>query len=207
MEKYFLYSLCILLGACASTYKHVNPPAVHYQDTKGAAIGFSYQYDVLYRAGNKKYAKIEKKRNVRVVALKITNNTGRTINPSTDIEILHDNRPLPLMDAAIAKKELKQKVPLYLLYMLLTPMTFDTYREANGVRQARSVPVGLIIGPVLTVFNMVTAGTANRNLEAELREYSLDKPLASGQTMYALISFPSFDYGVLDARLKAGPKN
>lgn len=107
MKRYFLYFFCILFAACASPYKPVNPPEISYRDTKdGGAIGFSYQYDVLYRVGNKKYAKI------------------------------------------------------------------------------------------------VTAGTANRNLEAELQTYSLDKPLENGQTMYALIGFQSFDYGSLDVRLK-----
>lgn len=126
------------------------------------------------------------------------------MNPSTDIEILHDNRPLSLMDAPTARKELRQNVPIYLLYMLLTPLTIETSKETNGFRERRSsVPVGLIVGPALTAYNMVTASTSNRNLEAELQGYSLDKPLENCQTMYALISFQSFDYGSLDVRLKA----
>lgn len=60
-------SIFLLFTSCAATYKKVNPPQVRYPAISKDSL-FSYQYDVLRRAGNRKIAKKEMKAFMHVVA-------------------------------------------------------------------------------------------------------------------------------------------
>lgn len=64
----------LFAGGCASTYKPVNPRILNYNYTgNGNGVALSYQYDMLLVRKNKRYAKKEVKKHLRVVAVKVTN--------------------------------------------------------------------------------------------------------------------------------------
>ncbi len=202
--NYLFLIISIMLCSCASSYKPVNPPSQPYGSAEESAeLAFSYQYDVLLRAGNKKYDRREKKKGVRVVAIKLKNNTERTLIPARDIHILANEKVLPVMAPFQVKNTIKQQTPIYLLYLLLTPLSVRFYESNNGVLKEKStIPVGLVVGPGLTAVNMAVAGSANKKLEAELLEYAFDKPVAPGQTMYALVGLNLSQHHSLSVRVK-----
>ena len=85
-QNVILFLALILLGSCASSYKSINPKTINYvaHDLQGD-LSLSYKYDILQEYGNKKYAKKEDKKGVRVVAIRLTNNTDRIINVAQDV--------------------------------------------------------------------------------------------------------------------------
>ena len=97
-------------------------------------------------------------------------------------------------------KKIKQKTPLYLLYLLLTPMEFST--TSNGY-ETNSVPIGYVIGPGLAAGNIAVAASANTRLKNELMDFDImDKEIKSGETLYGLVGIPESGFVPLRIVLK-----
>ncbi len=136
-------------------------------------------------AGNKRYAKKEDQKGVKLVAVKITNNTTAELNFTKDITLYAGMQPAVLVDPVVVGKELKQTVPTYLFYLLMTPLRF--YTASNG-EVTSNLPIGLLLGPGLSIGNMVEAGAANKRLRDELLRYNMNnKMIRPGETVTGLI--------------------
>ena len=71
-------ALCFLFTSCASSFHSINPQKMPFNYTENTPdVQFSYVYDVLSMKRNKKYAKKETKLGMRVVAVRITNKSGK----------------------------------------------------------------------------------------------------------------------------------
>lgn len=200
MRKFFQYSfmlaIIILFSGCAQSYYALNPSKIGYTvSNEFEDITLSYRYDILNEKGNKKISKKEKKNNVKVVAVKITNNTNRVLNIGNNAAFFNGNSLIYPMDAMSAKNNIKQSVPSHLLYLLLSPLTLSV----NG---SGPVPIGLLLGPAISGGNMIVAGTANKNLYNELVKYDiLYRDIQPNETVYGLVVFKNLDYAPLTIKL------
>ena len=198
----------LLLSGCASGYKAIRPKTINYTaNNLDQGIGFSYRYDVLSEAGNKKYAKHEKSKNLKLVAVKVSNYTGHPLNLANDVIFTAGNKILVPADPLVVKNELKQNAPIYLLFLLLTPLNLNIYNSSsNGygteVNNSHSYPIGLLIGPGISIGNMVVASTANTNFYNELLSFTISRDIENGQTIYCLIGFRDIGYEPLNLKLK-----
>lgn len=183
--------------SCASRYHSVRPESIRYNEPQVEnSLEFGYRYSILGQNGNKKYAKREGKKGIDLVAIKFTNNTAKSITFRNDIQILAGGNGVFPIDREIVRKELKQGLPIYLLYCLLVINTFDC---TNGNCDTSTYPVGIGIAG----FNMIVAGTANKNFADELERYDLmDRVIAPGETAYGLIGLQAMGYAPLTLRLK-----
>jgi len=199
-----LFFVLPFFTSCASSYKPISPETLEYHNqSTNDKIEFSYHYDVLTESKNKKYAKHELKNNLTLVAVKITNHTGHDINPMTDAVFYIDNKPAYFVDQRITEDKIKQGVPIYLLYLLCSPITFTTSSTSiDGAPTSNSFPIGLIIGPALTATNMIVAGTANKNFKEEIEQYNLYRQVHDGETIYALVAFRDIGKDEITLRLK-----
>ncbi|MEO1052591.1 MAG: hypothetical protein AAFX87_18305 [Bacteroidota bacterium] len=198
MRKTFsIVCLCAVLCSCAASYKPITPTNLSYeQSSNNDSFNYSYRYDVLAEAGNKKYVKKAKKKGVQVIAVKIENNTGKTIYPRDDMEFyLGSQRVFPL-DPQVTQQQIKQPAPLYLLWGLLWVFINNC---DNGDCSSTPLPVGFGIG----LINLGIAGSANKQLLMELSTNNiLDKQIADGETAYGLIGLSSFSGGNFKIQLK-----
>ena len=185
-------TIVVVLSGCAASYRQVNPPTIHYNSHDlQDGIGFSYKYDVLRERGNKKYANKENKKGVKLIAVKITNNTDSVINIGRDVAFYSGNNQIFPMEPMAIKESLKQFVPGYLPYLLLT---FTNLYVTNG-NTTETYPIGLVLGPAITVGNMAMAGSANKNMLNELNEYYLmSKDIQKGETIYGIIGVRDIGY-------------
>ena len=200
-----LFFVLPLLISCASSYKPISPETLQYHNhSTNDLIDFSYHYDVLTESRNKKYAKHELKNNLSLVAVKITNHTGHDINPMNDAVFYVDNKPVYIEDQRITEDKIKQGVPIYLLYLLFSPMTLTTSNNSSydGAQTSNSFPIGLIIGPTLTATNMIVAGTANKTFKEEIENHTLYQPVHDGGTIFALVAFRDIGKDEITLRLK-----
>lgn len=195
-----VFFAAVLTAGCASVYKPVHPPSVNYSSpVVQDSIEFSYRYNMLYEKGNKKYANKEHERGVSVIAVKLTNQSDKTINIGEDIRFYTGTNQLLVMKPRVAGNMLKQSPASYLPYLLLCATTL-TVGSGNS---AEVFPVGLLIGPAVTGRNMLVASDANIDLYKELDEYSiLDKELKKGDTVYGLIGIGGIGYDPIHIRLK-----
>lgn len=185
----------LLFSSCAQGYYNINPTKIAYNASNNFdAIDISYRYDVLSERGNNKIAKKEKKHDIKLLAVKITNNSDKVINIGSNAAFFSGNSMIYPIDAISTKRYLKQSEASHLLYLLLTPLTFSF----NG---SDALPVGLILGPIITGGNMVVSGTANKNLYKELVEYDiLNRDIEAGETVYGIVAFKNIGYTPLTVK-------
>lgn len=178
-------ALFVLLTGCASSYKRINPHQLSYSNREVLAdVEFSYKYGVLSERGNKKYAKKEESRAIKLIAIKLTNNAGETLDVQRDLKFYSGNNELTLMDPNEVRQVLKQTPAHYLPYLLLTFLTLNVNTESSS----SSYPIGLVIGPGITIGNMLTASGANGKLLQELYEYDIrGRSIQKGETVYGII--------------------
>jgi hypothetical protein len=187
-----LVLLCIFfLGSCASGYQMINPPTLNYLSTStDKSVTLDYKYNLL----PKKYAKKETRNNIKLIAVKITNNSGGDLVFGKDIKLTYGNgSEVVLMENEQVFKVLKQQTATYLLYLLLTPITLNT--SSNG-QQTSSVPIGYVVGPGLAGANIIIAGSANGTFKEELLKYNITgTTIKNGSTVYGLVGInsPNFE--------------
>jgi len=195
----FLLITALILNSCASAYMKINPETINYASKSiDKDVLLEYKYDLL----QKKYKKKETKNEVRLIAVKITNNTEKDIVFGQDVLLTYENgNELNVIETQKLFKTIKQSPASYLWYLLLSPVqVFSTSsNSSNGGSETRnSFPLGLILGPGLAGGNIVAATTANKNFKNELTAFDISgKTITKGQTIYGLIGVNSNTYDTI----------
>lgn len=194
----------VLLYSCASTYKTISPERLNYTSNNlDDGILFSYKYDALFESRNKKYAKHEEKENIKLLAIKITNNTGNKINIVNDAIFFAGDKPIAPMASSVIIDELEQNTPIYLLYLLLFPIKlYVTESDGFVTKQKEIFPIGYILAPGISIGNMLVASNANKNFRREIYNYDINRDIENGQTTFFLVGFRDIGYDPLTLRLK-----
>ena len=190
----FLSLLLLLATGCAGSYKAVSPPSLAYPgEQTNNGLTYAYQFNVLAEAGNKKYAKRELKNSVKVIAIKLENNTGRDLDFKRDIDILMGSEVVLPMEKEQIKQTLKQPAALHMLWSLL----FLNINDDDG--STTTIPIGVGIG----LGNTLVASGANKNLLSELTNYDiLNNVIRDGETVYGLIGISTNITAPIELRLK-----
>jgi len=199
----FLVTIIVLLNSCASKYNIINPERLNYNSkTTNQGVTLNYKYNLL----DKKYAKKEVKRGVKLVAIKITNNSEKDLLFGRDMNLSYENgNDLVILEEEQVFSSIKQNTATYLLYLLLTPMTFNVNStNSNGFQETKSsTPIGLVVGPGLAVGNMIAAGSANKKLKKELLDFDiLGTSIKKGETVYGLIGIKSDNYDAIKIKIE-----
>jgi len=199
-SKLLLVIAFMISASCASGYKSINPPLLNYSShDMQNGLTFSYKYDVLRQKGNKKYAKKEAKKELKLIAVRFENNSDSIINFSRDVIFYSGANPVVLLDPVVIKDELRQAAPVYLLYLLLTPLKLTVTTPTS----MDVYPIGFVLGPLVTLENMITAGSANSKLLKELNQYNIiNRDILPGEFVYGIIGIHSADYNTLTIRMK-----
>lgn len=189
--------------SCASGYKMIEPETINYISTNESDnVKLEYKYDLLH----KKYAKKEEKKGVKLVAVKITNNSGKDVMFGRDAKLTYENgTEVYVMENEKAFKTLKQSPASYLWYLLLTPVNlYTTDTNSNGFQEeTSSTPIGLILGPGLAGGNMIAASSANKKFKEELLEYNVNGTIIkNGETKYGLIGIEADSFDALKLKIK-----
>lgn len=199
-----LLTLFVLIGmfflcGCAASYKPIQPERLVYSTTQNDEnVKFAYRYEVLSFKGNKKSAKKEQKKSIRVVALKIENSGSKTLKLGENLSLYSGDNNIYPMNPETVFKSLRQTVPVYLLYALVTLSIVDC-NSITGDCNGTIIPIGIPIA----VGNMLVAGSANKNFLDELTGYNiLNKEIAPGETAYALIGIPDTGFQPLRLEVK-----
>ena len=191
-----------MLTSCASGYKLIKPESINYISANETDnVKLEYKYDLL----DKKYAKKETKKDIKLVAIKITNNSERDLKFGSDIKLTYANdSEVYVMDNEKVFTKLKQQPATHLLYLLLTPVNlYTTKTTGNGVQQTTSsTPIGLILGPGLAGGNMITAASANKKFKTEMLDYNINGTvIKKGETKFGLIGLDANSFDALKLKI------
>ena len=188
----------ITLTSCASGYKLIEPKSINYVSTnEDKGVKLEYKYDLL----DKKYAKKELKKGVKLVAVKITNASDKDLMFGREIKLTYENgREIHALQNELVFTTLKQSAASYLFYLLLAPVNLYT-TSSNG--STSSTPIGLVAGPGLAGGNMIAAGSANKKFKSELLEYNINGTIIKkGETKYGLIGINTDSFDALKLKVE-----
>ncbi|WP_127137806.1 hypothetical protein [Flagellimonas oceanensis] len=198
-----LFIIILCLTGCASGYRMIQPKTINYI-SKNEVDGLTLQYR--YELLDKKYEKKEERKGVKLVAIKITNNSDRDVTFGKDVTLAFENdRIVYVMENEKVFKTLKQSPASYLWYLLLTPLNlYTTKTNSYGVpEQTSSTPIGMVLGPGIAGGNMIAAGSANKKFKTELLEYNINGTvIKKGETKYGLIGIRSDSFDALRLRVQ-----
>ena len=184
------------LFSCASGYKEIKPITVTYISSDTASgVTMEYKYDLLQN----KYGKKEKKKNLKLVALKIKNEGQQDLVFGKDLKLTFNNgNEIQLLDKEIIYKSLKQIPPAYLAYLLLTPINLTVETPSS-----RSVtPVGFVAGPLIALGNFLVALSSNKKFKSELDKYYLNGVMIrAGDEHHGIISFYAPGYEAIKLKI------
>lgn len=199
IAKILTLTSIIVLTGCAAVYQPINPQSLSYTSLDlQDGIGFSYKYDVLRERGNKRYAKKEFLNRIKLIAVKVTNNSDTVINIGKNAAFYSDQHQVLPIDPMQVKETIKQIVPSYIPYILLT---FVNLYISDGSGTTR-IPIGLALGPIFTVSNLTKAGSSNKILLRELNKFNLlNKDIEKGETVYGIIGIRDNSYGQLSVKM------
>jgi hypothetical protein len=203
ISAFLLLTLALSVMSCASSYRPIQPERMPYTNlTSNGDVALGYRYDVLRETRNKKYAKKELKNGVKVVAVSVTNNSVKPLIFGTDLKLMSGERELLAMSPTSSFNALKQNTPIYLLYGLLTFVKLRTEKRTNNYIEIKEYPVGLVIGPAVTIGNVAVSAGANKKFKSELITRDLwGKVIEPGKTVYGLVSIGSSGYDALSIKL------
>jgi hypothetical protein len=191
-------SFVVLFSSCAAGYRKINPVSLNYisKSTEGSVV-LEYKYDLL----KGKYKKKEAAKGLKIVAVKITNNSENDLIFGKDIKLAYENDALlNIVDYNLMHSQIKQNVPVYLIYGLLTLLTV-TITKSDPYNREGSVDVyhpGYVLGPGLVLGNMIVASSANTNLKKDLMDYDMtNKVIKKGETLHGLININSYNFDAI----------
>lgn len=181
----------------------IEPKTINYvSKNESNSVTFEYKYDLL----EKKYEKKEIKKGVKVVAVKVTNNSNRDLVFGRDFTLTYANgEDIHVLENEKAFTTLKQSAASYLWYLLLTPVNFYTSEtNSRGFQEnTSSTPVGLVLGPGLAAGNMIAAGSANKKFKRELSDYNIyGTTIKQGETKHGLISVKTNTFDTLKLKME-----
>lgn len=194
-----LLACATFLSSCATNYKSINPQQHNYTfSTEKDSILMEYRYDLL----RGKYRKKEKKSDVSLVAVKITNYSDRDLTFGRDIRISNNTgHELYLLDPEIVFKNLKQRPARYLTFLLFGLARFEVV-QVNGDRDEIK-NAGLFLGASLATANMLMASSSNSTFKTELTNYNLNGvSIKKGETAYGLVGLGTDIYSPLTLSVK-----
>ncbi len=180
-------SVVVMVTSCASSYQQINPSSLNYKSSSlDKGVLFEYKYELL----EKKYKKKELEKGVRLVAIKLTNNSNEDLVFGNDIKLTYYNgNSLSIMNSEQVFTNLKQKPASYLWYLLLSPFKSYNQENVNGFSRENSGVVG---------DNMEVAGSANRKFKQDLLNYDINgRTIKKGETVSGLIGIKSYDYNAI----------
>lgn len=201
-----IYSLALafftlsLLSGCAGSYHVLQPSKMAFtKATETPDITLEYHYNALTEANNKKYYKKEIKHGLQLVMLKITNNSQADLEYNKNYQLYTGANVLSILPTPTVYTQLKQQVPLYLLYMLLTSVNlYTTSATTGGTLQksdTKTYPIGLILGPGITAINMITASSANTKFKADLETNNIfNKVIKKGESAFVVVGINSTSF-------------
>lgn len=184
----YLIIINILFSSCAAHYRAIKPNnLVYHAHNNFDDVSCSYKYNVLLERGNKRYSKKELKKGIKLLAIKITNNSNKEIVVKDDLVFTANNEQVFPLEPTVVKQYLGQKAGFYLFYLLLSFVSINTYDAYGNIES--SYPIGLLIGPAIAVGNLVGASLANNNfIEEYSRENIINKTIPPGETTSGLMA-------------------
>jgi hypothetical protein len=204
--------LILLVSGCSSTYHAMSLGILDYtQCDTVKGISYGYHFNSLRDFRNNKYAEKENQKNIKLVAFNITNLSGRRIDLVNNLEYYQNNtRLIKPMEPNSIYSTFKLNPKKYLADLSLIIVN-AYWIESYGVGSDadlhfRIIPIGIFIGPILTLYNMSTVKKSNLMFGKDLDKYSPFTSIEAGAKRFVLIPFEDIGEQPIQIRIRGSNK-
>jgi hypothetical protein len=189
-----------ILASCARSFHTLNPTMYYFDNTKPLTeeINVSYLYDIQNISRNKPYARKERKKYIKLVALKIDNNSDKELILTRDNFAIKTSsgRDIEIISNEQYNKAIRQYSGTYALFYGLSGFGYE-WGEVNGEEYStlsyNFLP--LIIG----VGNAFFAEASNNNQKQNMNNLQIyGKSLKPHSSMHGLIAIKDMGYPELN---------
>lgn len=207
MARKLLAAIALLATGCATSFHSINHESLDYSRADSSGVALQYKYNVLDESGNTYYANKAREQGLSLVAVKLRNNTPRDITVRDNVDFYVGNNQVQPAGAA-SMASVHQPVGIYSLYLLLmlingykTEVTCDGYGYCQEDKSF--IPIGVIIGPLVTLINVAMASSSNDGLLKEATENDiLAKTIKPGQSASGYLVLRDAGQSPITARVK-----
>jgi hypothetical protein len=211
-EVVFPIFLILLFSRCASSYQSMSLGLLEY--TQGDSIkdiSYGYHFNALRDFGNTKYAEKGMQNNISLVAFNFENLSNRRINLANDLEyyqeqttIINPKEPISIYNS-FALSPNKYLADLSLI--VVNAYWMESFGSSlNTISHLRMIPIGIFIGPMLTLYNFSKVKKSNIMFGKDLDKYSPFTSIEPGGKKYVLIPFEDIGKGPIQIRVKGSNK-
>ena len=201
LKNVLLILSVVLFWGCATSYKPINPSHNLSTRMEDEDVIFKYSYDVLQNAGNKKYSRKETNNHIKIIAVSIKNKTEKVIDVSENVDFYAGDKKVSILSPEEYSHSLKQSTISYLFYLLLTPLKL-IIANGNNVSDPDIIPIGYVLGPGITLLNVISSSSANKKFDEELIENNiLGKTIEPGEILNGLIAIRGISYEPLSVKI------
>ncbi|MGA1867209.1 MAG: hypothetical protein ACMUJM_01555 [bacterium] len=167
---------------CSHSYKALDLSKLPYSEPD---IQDNVELSYYPAALSHKYGEKAQQRGISVIGVHVTNKTGSTLTiRDENLRITANDVPVTMLSAQAASYELKQLVWPYILYSPLFITINKSDDSQNDGDSGTFIPIGIPI----SLFNMMRAWRANKNLEKDFTSKELrGAQIAPGETVDGLV--------------------
>lgn len=199
-KKLFYFTLLLLFTSCARTYHVIEPSLYNYENKKTLTdeVSISYYYNVQHQGNNKPYARKERKKHKRLVAIKMVNNSDSVITLSQENFYIKTSsgRDIRIIDDVTYTKAIRQYSETFVLFYGLAGISYR-WESVNGQVSTELTynPIPLIIG----IGNAIYAEISNSKQKQNLANNQIfNKPIHPKSSLYGLIAIEEAGYPELN---------
>jgi hypothetical protein len=188
------------LTSCATSYVSIKPESQKFISSSTTNnIKLEYKYDLL----TKKYARREYRKDIKVVAIKVTNNSENDLEFGKDFSLaFNDGRNVELLDTDVLYKKLKQRSGSFLWYLYFAGFGLQPYSNTDNNSSSLLVLVP-VLSSGLAFGNYIVAYESNNEFKDELKKYEmLWKKIPKGESKVGIIGIWSGNHDGLVIKMK-----
>jgi hypothetical protein len=166
-------------------------------------VNTSYLYDVQNKEQNKPYARKERKKGMKLIAVSIENNGEYPITLTKENFFIqtHSQKTIRIIDSELYAQTIRQFSEVFLLAYGIAGIGVIVEQQSNfgGTTTTETSvtynPIPLCIG----IGNAIFAGSSNKNQKTNLIENNIfNTPILPKTTLYGLVAIDETSYPELD---------
>lgn len=182
--------LVLLISGCARKFHEIDPSIYNFENEKLLTEGVqvSYFYDVQQNVRNKPYARKERNKSLKLIAIKIKNNSDSSLLITRDNFFIKtfSGKNIQILYPIEYTKAIRQKSEFFVLFYGLAGIGYE-WGESNG--QGYSNFTYNFIPLLIGIGNAVVAETSNSKQKNNLAETNIfNKTISPGASLYGLLA-------------------
>lgn len=196
-----LFLLITLFTSCARTYHTISPALYNFDNKKSLTenINVSYMHDVQQLNDNKPYARKERKKDIKLVAIKVENLSDTTITLTSSNFFIKtgSGRDIPIISPNEYTKKIRQYSETFILFYGLAGAGIIAEETPEGDVNTKFYynPIPGLIG----LGNAIFAATSNSKQTKNIASNSIfNKPIQPNSSIYGLIPIQDHTYSELN---------